>query len=625
MKKTPLFLGVAVFLSTILLYLATAAPDVMFTDSGELAGACTTFGVAHPTGYPLFILLGNLFTKLPLGMTPIQALNTFVALLMAISAVVFMLVADVLLTYLRQISTGRLAALSTTTIQIISACAALTYATARTIWSQATSLEVYALHCLLLLSILYLFLQGVLNKNNRYLFASAFVLGLSFTNHLTTILFVPALVFLYFFQPKRKVALTKPMLITFALLILVTSSAAVLYLIPVLRSSGAAWFNWGEVHRSWDAFTYHVLGKQYHVFMTGKALAQNLPKFLALLPYQCAFAGLAFVVFGAIQLFRKAPQLAIFFILNAVLCFLYTMNYNIHDIESYFVLCFIALLLLMVVGIAEVVAYKQQLAVFLLALPVANTALNYTSNDISHHNLVPEYTKIITQDLPPNSILISQEWDYFISAFWYKQQIEGYRKDIILIDKELLRRTWYLGELIKWYPAIASSKPEIDAYMEELQKFENNLPYNPVIIQQRFIAMLNSFVDRNYTMHPIYITPDILSREAGFADGYTLIINGLRYRLIANGDTTPVPDPTMDVTAFAKSAQQYYTNIPKHKVGSLELDICENLIKGLGRQAQYLANNGKIQQAVPYLQSILSIDPTHPEALQMLQMLRDIK
>ncbi|MCX7929820.1 MAG: DUF2723 domain-containing protein, partial [Chlorobi bacterium] len=40
------------------LFGATAAPDLYYTDCGELAGACATLGVAHPTGYPLLTLLG---------------------------------------------------------------------------------------------------------------------------------------------------------------------------------------------------------------------------------------------------------------------------------------------------------------------------------------------------------------------------------------------------------------------------------------------------------------------------------------------------------------------------------------------------------------------------------------
>jgi uncharacterized membrane protein len=77
------------------LYLLTAAPGVQYTDSGELAAACTTFGVAHPTGYPLFTLLGHVWTLLPWS-SPISGLNILAALLVASGVALTYLVARVL-------------------------------------------------------------------------------------------------------------------------------------------------------------------------------------------------------------------------------------------------------------------------------------------------------------------------------------------------------------------------------------------------------------------------------------------------------------------------------------------------------------------------------------------------
>ncbi len=48
-------------------YVKTLAPTVSFFDSGELISAAYTFGVAHPPGYPLYVLLGWMFSKLPVG------------------------------------------------------------------------------------------------------------------------------------------------------------------------------------------------------------------------------------------------------------------------------------------------------------------------------------------------------------------------------------------------------------------------------------------------------------------------------------------------------------------------------------------------------------------------------
>ncbi|NJL71573.1 MAG: DUF2723 domain-containing protein [Candidatus Competibacteraceae bacterium] len=48
-------------------YWFTLAPTVSGEDSGELIIAAHTLGVAHPSGYPLWCLLGKLFTFIPFG------------------------------------------------------------------------------------------------------------------------------------------------------------------------------------------------------------------------------------------------------------------------------------------------------------------------------------------------------------------------------------------------------------------------------------------------------------------------------------------------------------------------------------------------------------------------------
>jgi hypothetical protein len=52
---------IAVFVFSLLVYALTLAPSLGPVDAGELAAAAYTLGVAHPTGYPLYALLGRAF------------------------------------------------------------------------------------------------------------------------------------------------------------------------------------------------------------------------------------------------------------------------------------------------------------------------------------------------------------------------------------------------------------------------------------------------------------------------------------------------------------------------------------------------------------------------------------
>src|SRR5437868_4409438 len=52
----------------LLIYLRTVAPTIAAWDAGDFATAAYTLGVAHPPGYPLYTLIGFLFTHLvPVG------------------------------------------------------------------------------------------------------------------------------------------------------------------------------------------------------------------------------------------------------------------------------------------------------------------------------------------------------------------------------------------------------------------------------------------------------------------------------------------------------------------------------------------------------------------------------
>lgn len=72
-RSAPPWLGPLVFAVTAAAYVLTAAPSVHWLDSGELAGAAATLGVAHPPGHPVFVLAGHAATWLPFGSVGFRA------------------------------------------------------------------------------------------------------------------------------------------------------------------------------------------------------------------------------------------------------------------------------------------------------------------------------------------------------------------------------------------------------------------------------------------------------------------------------------------------------------------------------------------------------------------------
>src|SRR5438552_7821698 len=62
----------AVMLAAGVLYFLTAARDIVVGDSPELITAAAILGVPHAPGYPLFTMLGHVFTWLPFGTIPFR-------------------------------------------------------------------------------------------------------------------------------------------------------------------------------------------------------------------------------------------------------------------------------------------------------------------------------------------------------------------------------------------------------------------------------------------------------------------------------------------------------------------------------------------------------------------------
>jgi hypothetical protein len=130
--------GVAL-LAPLVVYVLTLARDVTVTDSGELAAAAATLGIAHPPGYPLFTLLGWAFIHL----VPVETVIFRVGLVSALAAAATALfIHRLALRLLAEPEPGSAAATG-------ALGGALLYAFSRTPWSQAVVAEVYTLQALL--------------------------------------------------------------------------------------------------------------------------------------------------------------------------------------------------------------------------------------------------------------------------------------------------------------------------------------------------------------------------------------------------------------------------------------------------------------------------------------------
>src|SRR3989337_1123896 len=61
-SRRSLLEAAAIGLLAFVVYAAGACPTIYVGDSGELVAAVHTLGIPHPSGYPLYVLLGKLWT-----------------------------------------------------------------------------------------------------------------------------------------------------------------------------------------------------------------------------------------------------------------------------------------------------------------------------------------------------------------------------------------------------------------------------------------------------------------------------------------------------------------------------------------------------------------------------------
>ncbi len=595
------------------IYILTLNPDVTYTDSGELAGACVKFGIAHPTGYPLFILVGHLWTLIPFSFSKIYSLNLLAGILTAISAGVFSLtISSLLNNILKDLGNNR--------TLLISLFTTLTYSFSITVWQVANSIEVYSLHLLMINLVIHFAIKSYFatDQKQNLLMITAILLGISFANHLTTILLLPAL-FYFLFKIEKNLKFNNRIK-SVGIIVGLVALGGTLYIIMPLLSASNPEFNWGMVHRSMDKFWYHALGKQYQVWMfTGsEVFLDNLVKYFTILPFQFAYIGFIPLSLGLYFLYIKNKDIFYFTLFLILFCALYSFNYSIHDIETYFLLSFIGLFIFISFGLAFISQKFSKLTLLFLILPALTLAMNYKECDNSKDNMVAEYTKILGDNLEPNAMIISSQWDYWVSAFWYKQRVENYRKDVVLIEKEILRRTWYLKQIQKWYPILKNNKAEIESFNEQLELFESNKPYDNVQIQTRFITMINSFIDRNIQSKPIYLTLDIMQSEPQIAENYDKVPFGFAFKLVPKGF-----QPRVNITNI--KIDKFIAGIKEGDNNHLAIGIRQIASLNLTNIARYAIVTKQFDVAQKAIDLTLKIDNKNEMAIQAKEILKQNK
>jgi hypothetical protein len=213
--------------------------------------------------------------------------------------------------------------------------------------------------------------------------------------------------------------------------------------------------------------------------------------------------------------------------------------------------------------------------------------------------------------LEPRAVILSRQWDHFCSASIYEQLVRGRRRDVTVIEKELMRRRWYLKQLARWDPELTRPCRELmERFGDELVPFETGGRYSSERLQETYVEVINCLLEHAMETRPAYVTPDAL--EPGIARGLAQVPAGLAVRLYREPPAELPPAPPIAVrgldAAFASEIDL------RQQLAGLVLEMET-------RRALYLAQTGRTGEAMRAVEAVLAREPGYVNAQRLRQLL----
>jgi hypothetical protein len=503
-------LGAALVVLFGVLYAGTLAPTVLpygapdTLDSPMLQAEVSVLGIGHPTGYPTYMMLTHLFTYLPIG-DPAYGIN--------LASAVYG-VAAVLVIYIAGLRLCRQAVAAVT--------GALAFGLSDAFWGQAVISEVYTLEALLVALVILALLVWRDTRAERYLLLSAFLVGLSLTHHLTSVLLVPA--------APAFVVLTERSVFSKVGLMLKSLGLFLFGLLPFLylpiRAIMQAPLNEADPSTPWrflllvtgGSFLAESSEKGRHCSPSALALADPSTKlglFANHLLGQFSIILMLVGVFAAIFLLFRDRAAAIllgtlfFGCLGQAVVYL---QLGIEDFYVFLIPTFLAFGLCISVGLEALlrgaegltVGSASRIIVFILSLlmlviPLVGVREAYVAHDRSGDFGGRTTIETVASNVKQNATILHHR-----SPLWYMVLVERRRRDLTLVDP--FCTSWDRHTDIVWPEGIDAAKAA-DRYgtgdttgVEAARKAAEN---GPVYLLDNARSSLESFREAGFDVVPV--------------------------------------------------------------------------------------------------------------------------
>jgi len=403
-----------------LVYAAGACRTIYVGDSGELAAAAHTLGIPHPSGYPLYVLLGKLWTlALPVGSVAFR-LSLFSA---AAAALAVGLLA-------RLARRGGLHPLAVAT-------GALLIAFSPSFWSQANIQRVYTLNALFVAAATAVAFDWRREPRHTRLALAFFLCGLGASNHTFMAVYALALG-LFVLVSQRGWRQWQRSLSALGVSVMSFAFGLLPYAFLPLRSRADPVLDWGNPE-SWPNFLDVVFRKGfwYRTWLQGWA---DVP--VILLDYvQSLFlefygiAALLAVVGVAVGWKRRWPLSLPLLVMaaNVTTLALHGSRNDLFVWHRYYIPSYIMVGLFAAIGCQTLLEkLPGRVRPVVLLLPLLACGLGWRDFDRSRYRLAEDYGRTLLESLPPYAHLGSRD-DNVLFVLTYLHMVEGVRPDVELI------------------------------------------------------------------------------------------------------------------------------------------------------------------------------------------------
>lgn len=437
------------------LYLTTISHHVGFADTFEFQVTAPKLGTVHPTGYPLYLLLGKLWTLIPIG-TIAWRMNFG-------TAVYALLAGGFCFALLRDLGRDPDDLIdSSPWVESAAFVGTILLLILPIVWSQAIAAEVYTLHLLFGAVAFWLMgrlLTGRISWDKGSVLLTAW-LGLSMTNHVTSVFLIPAAALtIWWMWPKN--ALLRPAE-RYGSLVL---KSAAIFTAPLLLYSYLPIRHWavnGD-RLGWQGFVDTVTAREFSGNLLLNAPFADTQRYTIvsqLVIDQWPLWLLGIAAFGVVIMFVGRPKFALMLLIVLAGFGYHVLSYYVADLAVFLIPIHLIIaifcgygLMSLADGLSELFRASDQptgslrfglltgLPLLVLIPLLLITVERYPQLDQSADDGREAWAQaVLEQDLAPNSVILADSEKH--PPLYYVQQIKNIRPDLdikILPDEAAYR------------------------------------------------------------------------------------------------------------------------------------------------------------------------------------------